>query len=109
MQFLEVLFYSVAIMNIILAIVSIFEWGGNYRANHTRYRWLYAIWILISILFGGLYIYIAIDFTPGSYLANATISSIIIRPTISLVLGASTITAETVRHLRLMERLLHDN
>ena len=105
---IEYLFYIVAILNVGLATFSIVEWSINYKANHTRYRWLYLLWILISFLFCGLYLDIVFSTVPKNIVANATVHMLIIRPAITLVLAASALTAEIMRYIRLRGKILSD-
>lgn len=100
MEFVEDLFFAVGIFNVFLAIYSSIAWGMCFAINHTRYRWLYLLWIIISLVICILYADITFTMPPGNILAGGSLAMIIIRPLITLILGTSALTAETMRFLR---------
>jgi hypothetical protein len=99
-KLIDDVFDLITIFNIFLAGWGVYAWATLFKMNHTKYRLLYILWILISVVFCGLYITIAINTEPGQLLEQAPLYMVLIRLAITLVLSASSITAEVMRQLR---------
>jgi hypothetical protein len=105
-DFIENTFYVVAVINIILAIWSMIEWGICFKINHTKYRWLYLLWIFTSFTICILYLGITLSTNPGNIM-NAPWYMIAIRPILTSVLASSALTAEAMRIMR-TKRILNE-
>ena len=103
--FWENVFFVVAVINIVLAILSTARWFRAWKINHTKYRWLYLVWIVVSLSICTLYIGITLSTTPGNILL-APWYMIAIRPILTITLAASALTAEMMMIMR--TRILRD-
>lgn len=101
LKFVHILFDSSAVINIMLAAWGLFSWGRLFLDNHTKFRWLYLLWILVSIVTGILYAFITLNDDYGMSFVNVAPYMILIRPVMTLTLASSSVTAEVMRYIRI--------
>jgi hypothetical protein len=94
-EIITISFNLVTILNILLAVFSLYEWAYNFKANHSRFRVLYIFWIIVSLF--TVFVYSMVAFNHPVLSINSALARVLM----TTILSMSCVTAEVIRGMRM--------